>query len=296
MEKEEFLKLLPKLIREDDEVKGAILSVLSTIVPTKEDLDRRFEDLIKQMNERFEAVDKRFEAIDKRFEDLIKQMNERFEAVDKRFEAVDKRFETLIKQMNERFEAVDKRFETLIKQMNERFEAVDKRFETLIKQMNERFEAVDKRFEALIKQMNERFKAMDKRFDELKGAIDNIGDRGGKGTQEMVLNLLKEVHELKDIEIKRIERIELRDEEGLFFPKGYTTDIDILIENGKTILMEIKFKADYRDIYHFVQVSKLYEHLYKKPDELWVLTAEISPKNYELAAKYPVKLIYGKIK
>ncbi len=151
--------------------------------------------------------------------------------------------------------------------------------------MNERFEAVDRRFEA-----------MDRRFDELRGAIDNIGDRGGKGTQKMVLNLLKEYNKLKDIDITHIEKIDLRDKEGVLFPKGYTTDIDVLIENGKTILMEIKFKADYRDMLHFIQVSKLYEHLYKKPDELWVLTAEISPKNYELSAMYPIKLIYGKVK
>ena len=69
----------------------------------------------------------------------------------------------------------------------------------------------------------------------------------------MVLNLLKEYDKLKDIEITRIERIELWDKEGVFFPKGYTTDIDVLIDNSKTILMELKFKADYRDMHHFIQ-------------------------------------------
>lgn len=66
MEKEEFLKLLPKLIREDDEVKGAIISALSGVMATKEDIqrviehsDKRFEALQKEMDKRFETMDER---------------------------------------------------------------------------------------------------------------------------------------------------------------------------------------------------------------------------------------------
>jgi len=40
MEKEEFLKLLPKLIVEDNEVKGAIVTALSGVMATKSDIER----------------------------------------------------------------------------------------------------------------------------------------------------------------------------------------------------------------------------------------------------------------
>ena len=76
-DKNELLKLLPKLIREDDEIKGAIITALSGVVATKEDIER----IIENSNRRFEAMDKRFEAMDKRFE-----------AMDRRFETMDKRF------------------------------------------------------------------------------------------------------------------------------------------------------------------------------------------------------------
>ncbi len=63
MEKEEFLRLLPRLIREDDEVKGAIVSALSSVMATKNDIekviehsDKRFEAMQKQMDDRFEKV------------------------------------------------------------------------------------------------------------------------------------------------------------------------------------------------------------------------------------------------
>ena len=58
MEKEEFLKLLPKLIREDDEVKGAIITALSGVVATKDDIAK----IIKHSDRRFaEATNERKE-------------------------------------------------------------------------------------------------------------------------------------------------------------------------------------------------------------------------------------------
>ncbi len=59
-----LIDILPKLIRENDTVKGAMITALSGVVATKDDI----KALIAEMDKRFEAVDKRFEAVDKRFE------------------------------------------------------------------------------------------------------------------------------------------------------------------------------------------------------------------------------------
>lgn len=112
----------------------------------------------------------------------------------------------------------------------------------------------------------------------------------------MVLKLLQEQNKLEHIMFENIERKILVDEDGIIFPKNFSTDIHVLMENGKTILMEIKFKIDDRDLHHFLQVSKLYEAHYQKPDELWVLTIEISPKTFNVSKSFPFKLIFGKIK
>ena len=91
IDKNELLKLLPKLIREDDEIKGAIITALSGVVATKEDIAR----IIENSNRRFEAMDKRFEAMDKRFE----TMDKRFETMDKRFENARNHREEIEKSM-----------------------------------------------------------------------------------------------------------------------------------------------------------------------------------------------------
>ncbi len=82
IDKNELLKLLPKLIREDDEIKGAIITALSGVVATKEDIER----IIENSNRRFEAMDKRFEAMDKRFE----TMDKRFENARNHREEIEK--------------------------------------------------------------------------------------------------------------------------------------------------------------------------------------------------------------
>ena len=56
--------------------------------------------------------------------------------MDKRFEAVDKKFEDMQKTMDKRFEAVDKRFEDMQKSMDKRFEDVNKRFTMMFTFMN----------------------------------------------------------------------------------------------------------------------------------------------------------------
>ena|SRR5271157_2018997 len=82
---DELLKILPQLIRENDTVKGAIITALSGVVATREDIqdviqtmDRRFESLHQEMDKRFEAL---HQEMDKRFEALHQEMNQRFEMV-----------------------------------------------------------------------------------------------------------------------------------------------------------------------------------------------------------------------
>ena len=96
---EELKRMLPQLVKEDDALKGAIITALSGVVATKEDIhetnrnfNRRFEALQQEMNQRFEA--------------LLLEMNHRFEKMDQRFEKMDQRFEKLETQMEIGFAAL----------------------------------------------------------------------------------------------------------------------------------------------------------------------------------------------
>jgi flagellar capping protein FliD len=66
--------LLERIVRVEEELKNQRELMMQYHTQT----DKRFEDLIHQMDKRFEQVDKRFEQMDRRFDDLQSAMNRQF--------------------------------------------------------------------------------------------------------------------------------------------------------------------------------------------------------------------------
>jgi len=213
MEKEEFIKLLPKLIRDDDEVKGAIISALSEVVSTKKDIEK-----------------------------VIEEFDKRFEAMDKRFEAMDKRFETLIEQMNKGFE-----------------------------------EAKQDR-------------------NSLRTFIATINTRSGSRLENLILEMLDDELIQENIHRANISKVDLIDSQGDIYYESYTTDIDVVVQDGKILLIEVKSSADNRDINDLLKKAKLYKLQYNKEyNELVLVCLEISRFNFKQALEQNVKVIAGKI-
>jgi len=141
---------------------------------------------------------------------------------------------------------------------------------------------------------------MNKQFDKvyegqmlLKVAIDSLGQRSGIRLEKTILKLLQKVLEKRDIDINKIEWIELIDEKGEVFSKNYRTDIDVLIKDSSHILMEIKYNADNRDLFHFIKVAELYTKKYRRPNKLLLLTLEIDPRTLENAQNEKIEVITG---
>lgn len=210
MEKEEFLKLLPKLIREDDEIKGAIITALSGIVATKDDIAR----IIEHSDRRFEAMQ----------------------------------------------------------------EQMDKRFGTLIEQMNKGFEIARK----------DRM--------QIDAKIDSIGRRSGLNLENTVLYLLQDKLIQENIKGSEIKKEFLFDKKGIVFWENYNSDIDVLIQDSKIILIEVKYYADNQDGYHLLKNAELFNHQFKKKyDELMLICLEINKINLEQIEKQGIKVIAGNI-
>ncbi|MBD3342350.1 MAG: hypothetical protein GF353_24835 [Candidatus Lokiarchaeota archaeon] len=206
MEKEDFLKLLPKLIREDDEVKGAIITALSGVVATKDDISR------------------------------------------------------IIEHSDRRFEAVDKRFETLIEQMNRGFEQARK----------------------------ERF--------QIDAKLESLGRRSGVSLENTILYLLQDKLIQENIQESEINKEYLIDREGKIFWENYSTDIDVLIKDGKTILIEIKYSADNRDGFHLLKKAELYKHQFNREyDKLMIICLEITQFNLNQLEQQGIEIIAGKV-
>ncbi|MHA1261636.1 MAG: DUF3782 domain-containing protein [Candidatus Freyarchaeota archaeon] len=282
--RDEFLAAIERIDKRFQEM----LNLTSTRF---EAMDKRFEAIQTTMQERFEAIDRRFEEMDRRFEAMQRTMQERFEAIDKRFEAIDRRFEEMDRRfeamqrtMQERFEAIDRRFEA----MNRRFEEMDRRFEAMQRTMQERFEAIDRRFEEVYR----RFDYVDQRIWRVEAGVGALGARSGLRLERTILRIFREVLKARGVDVSAVEKLVLRDDEGIVFGKGFTTDIDIYVHDSERIAIEVKYSADQHDIFTFLNKVKLAEKTKNmKFTKLMLVTLNITDENYRYAESEGIKVI-----
>ena len=97
------------------------IQLIERMTRIEEELKAQRELFLKQ-NETmlfgFNQMDKRFEQMDKRFESMQKQMDVRFDIMQKN---MDKRFESTQKQMDVRFEMIQKNMDTRFDDVNKKF-------------------------------------------------------------------------------------------------------------------------------------------------------------------------------
>jgi len=179
--------------------------------------------------------------------ELRQEMEGRFEQVDKRFEQVDKRFE----QVDKRFEQVDKRFE----QVDKRFEQVDQRFEQVDGQLTGlRQDVLHLKRDVIKLQAGQEgiIKRLDGQEAWLRMTIGHLHNEKGESLEDMFAAGLR--YGLKDEDITP-ETIQLRqpliDEDGLVFKKGYVTEVDVVAQNGKLIVFEVKATAKLSEVDFF---------------------------------------------
>ena len=185
-----LIEILPKLIRENDTVKGAIITALSGVVATKDDI----KELIKEMDKRFEAIQSETSGL-----------------------------HTDVKRI-----------------------------------------------------------ALD---------LATLSGRSGDDLEAMVRDLMADMLVKYKVDISNVKKVQLVDVEGKVFAPGYATGIEVVAFDGEIHLYEIKFRADQRDAYHFMQVARLYELVYgRKVNRLVMLVLEISNATLRAIARFPVEI------
>jgi hypothetical protein len=181
----------------------------------------------QETQERFEQIDRRFEEIDRRFE----QIDKRFEQIDRRFEEIDRRFE----QIDKRFEQIDRRFE----EIDRRFEGIDRRFEGI----DRRFEGIDQQFAALRQMIADE-------HDWVELTVGGLQRRSGRKLEEVVAGALRVALRRSDIKPEQIRlRQRIVDEKGVVgLPGQRHFEIDILAQDGKISVFEVKSYCEWEDV------------------------------------------------
>ncbi len=167
-----------------------------------------------------------------------------------------------------------------VKMFSQRFEAVDRRFEELIDSMNRKFEAVDKRFEILITEIR-----------ILKVAVGTLGDREGKAFEKTIKEILKESIQKKFIDIEKIEKLRVRDEEGEIVLPNQRVELDIFASNGRKILMEVKFHMTVEKLVNFYKKAQFIEKKKGFKADKLIIAIEIDENALDLAEDLGIDVI-----
>ncbi len=303
----EFIKFLPQLLREEPDVRTTIEGIIAQQFPRKDefvellkevksqrkDMERHFVQVDKRINlleqkiepignldqrlnllvQAFEKLAQRLEQVEGRIDLLHEEMNKRFEQIERRFEQVDQRIDLLHEEMNKRFEQIERRFEQvdqridlLHEEMNKRFERVDQRFDKIdqrFEQVDQRFDKVDQRFEQMhntqvdmkrdILKLRENqdliLKRMEGQEKWLQVVTGNMGTEKGETLEQLFAEALS--YGLKNPDIKpesiRLNQ-KIEDLDGLLFKKPRYGEVDLIAQNGKLIVLEIKATAKPDDV------------------------------------------------
>ena len=170
----------------------------------------------------------------------------------------------------------------------------------VIQQSNQQFfdlrKEMDERFVSMQKQMDERFNNTEKKIDELRVEVLSLANKTGPEFEWLVLKLMKETLLLNNINPDKIRKETLMDSKGELFALGFSTDIDVLLENGNVYLVEVKAKADSRDFYHFKRIAMLYEQeTGKKVSGLIMVSLRINEKTIVHGKNTGIKIVAGSI-
>jgi hypothetical protein len=277
------LRELPRVLEQDPQFVTLVESIVNEKFPRRDEFARLLDEMTAmrkessqrsdQTNERFDKVDERFDKADERFD----KADERFDKVDERFDKVDERFD----KVDERFEKVDERFE----KVDERFEKVDERFD----KVDERFDKVDERFDKVDEwrakadadflqlrregiQTRARFDRIDRRMAGQDAWMQlysgRLGSDKGQNLEDTFALALRYGLRNPDLSPDDIHlRVKLVDREGLVYPSGAVTEVDVVIQGQRWTVFEIKAAAAAGDVDSFALKLKLL-HLQQTDKEI----------------------------
>jgi hypothetical protein len=172
---------------------------------------------------------------------------------------------------------------------DKRWEDADKRFNSVQNEIRELRESSDKRWEAADKRFDAMQQDMQKGFNRLALKIDKLGGRWGiRAETAFRQGLSSLIQEFFDGEVAKWET---EDTEGCVYGHTCRVELDIVIRNGKCIVVEIKSQVGRAEVAAFNRIVELYHHQTNvTPDRRVLIVADIDSAARDLAHKMGIEV------
>jgi hypothetical protein len=218
--KDKIEKEIVETIQSNEGVHEAINNVVKDRFVEKETFDQRFDRILEEMRVAREKSDERWERNDRRWE----KNDRRWEESQKRWDKNDLKWE----ESKEQWEKNDQRWEENQKAINEILSSIK------------------------IVEIND-----EKLKDLFSSTVGALGARWGIRSEQSFRNALRGILE-KNTDLKVLHVVE-PDEDGIVFGRPEQVELDIVLKNGKFMIIEIKSSLSRADVILFVKKAEFYQ-------------------------------------
>ena len=251
--KETLKRELPALLQQDPDLRAYLLDLARDRFADKRETEDRFDRLLNELARDREEQSRKWEA-----QQRLWQENDR------------KWQEYLAKQDALWEEQNHKWWENM-----RRFDAVEERMDAMDKKWQERFDKV-----------HEEIMAQAKRFERSIGAL---GARWGVQSERTFRNALASIlQETFGVEVLNITEY---DDDGVVFGRPEQIELDIIIQNGVLLILELKSSIDKAGLYAFERKARFYERRHQRTaNRLIVISPMVDPRATGIAEKLGIEV------
>jgi len=182
-------------------------------------------------------------------------------------------------------ETFDQRFDRILAEMrSDREESARDREEHARKwdENNQKWHENQKAINELISKMDIKFENL---TDSIKSTVGALGTRWGTRSEQSFRNALKGILE-KNTDFEVLHVVE-RDEAGIVFGRPEQIELDIVVKNGKLLIIEIKSSVGSGDVLLFAKKAEFYQERHnKRATALVMISPMIDDKGFEYIAHY----------
>ena len=215
--------------------------------------------------------------------------NER-DGLEKRIDLLEERVEILGNQIK----ALSHQIETQARENNKRFQALENRIDALenkVEALENKVEALDNKVEALdnkVNALNDKVDVLDNKVDALDNKLNALGARWGLQSENSFRNAMAGI--LHDIGFT-VEKYRKFDAEGKVHGSACDVEIDVIVFDGMTVLIEIKSSLDHWDVYTFNRIAEFYERQEnKKADRKALISPFVTERVESVAAGLGIQI------
>ena len=146
-----------------------------------------------------------------------------------------------------------------------------------------------------------RFDKIDKSISSLEKRIEvtigSVGKRWGEDLERTTMEIFKEALEKRGIEPGKVSKFKFKDKNGSYTGrKGEVIDVDILIEDEKLYIIEVKSHAELDHIERLIDKVPIVEKvLNRKSEKVYLVAVNIDDDAFERAKEEEIEVIYGSI-